>query len=296
MRPLRALLIYLAFVFIGGALLAPWLYWLAQSTAPHLPWLKNLAAAPFHRFEDRAFLICALAGLWPLLRQLGAVSWHEVGMVKPAANWKKTLVGFLAGAGSLALVIGLALAFGGRVLNPGLAGAVLAKKILGALLTAAVVAVLEEILFRGGIFGGLRKVFDWRFALVLSSAAYALVHFLERADLPGEVTWSSGLKLLPLMLRGFTDAQVLIPGFFSLTLAGGLLALAYQRTGDLNFSIGLHAGWVFCIKLSGVLTALGASGAWFWGTGKLFDGWMAFLVLVALVPVFVRFLPKKTYP
>jgi hypothetical protein len=84
-----------------------------------------------------------------------------------------------------------------------------------------------------------------------------------------------GLKLLPLMLRGFADVQLLVPGFFSLTLAGGLLALAYQRTGDLNFSIGLHAGWIFCIKGGGVLTSPGPAGAWFWGTGKLFDGWLA---------------------
>jgi membrane protease YdiL (CAAX protease family) len=293
MRPLRTLLIYLAFVFIGGALLAPWLYWAAQWAAPHAPWLKNLAASPFHRFEDRAFLLCALAGLWPLLRRLGGVSWHELGVVRPAAGWRKALAGFLLGLVSLALVIGLALVFGGRELNHGLSGAGLGRKLAGAAFTAVVVAVMEEILFRGGIFGGLRRVFDWKFALGLSSAAYALVHFLEGAELPGDVTWTSGLKLLPLMLRGFTEVHALVPGFFSLTLAGGLLALAYQRTGSLNYSIGLHAGWVFCIKISGVLTTAPAAGAWFWGTGKLFDGWLAFLVLMAMAPVFSRLLPKK---
>ena len=59
MRPLRALLTYLAVVFIGGALLAPWLYGLVQWAAPHLPSLQNVAASPVHRFEDRAFLLCA---------------------------------------------------------------------------------------------------------------------------------------------------------------------------------------------------------------------------------------------
>ena len=40
MRPLWALVIYIVVVFFGGALLAPWLYWLAQHFAipfPNLP-------------------------------------------------------------------------------------------------------------------------------------------------------------------------------------------------------------------------------------------------------------------
>jgi hypothetical protein len=48
MRPLRALIIYIAVVFIGGALLAPWLYWLAQKGARTFP---TIAAAPFHQFR-----------------------------------------------------------------------------------------------------------------------------------------------------------------------------------------------------------------------------------------------------
>ena len=71
MRLLRALVIYIAVVFIGGALLAPWLYRLAQSFEHLTPQIAN---APFHRFLDRSFLIFALAGLWPVLRSLGAAS------------------------------------------------------------------------------------------------------------------------------------------------------------------------------------------------------------------------------
>ena len=65
MRPLRALVIYLVVVFIGGSSLAPWLYRLAQSFAHSFP---QAAHAPFHRFMDRSFLVFAMAGLWPMLR------------------------------------------------------------------------------------------------------------------------------------------------------------------------------------------------------------------------------------
>src|SRR6185295_13366099 len=68
MRALRALGLYLLAVFIGGALLAPGLYFLAQSFAEPF---SHLANSPFHRFVNRSLLGVALLGLWPLLRALG---------------------------------------------------------------------------------------------------------------------------------------------------------------------------------------------------------------------------------
>ncbi len=94
MRPLRALVIYILVVFLGGALLAPWLYWLVQAGTKSA---THIAGAPFHRFVDRSLLLLALAGLWPLLRNLGATSWKEIGFVKPAGQWRKLLGGFLLG-------------------------------------------------------------------------------------------------------------------------------------------------------------------------------------------------------
>lgn len=300
MRPVRALLIYTAFVFLGGALLAPWLFWLAQSTAHTFPnafgqFFPKLAANPFHRYVDRSLLVLALAGLPILSRGLGAKSWRELGLVKPAGHWRKFLAGLLLGFVSLALIVGLALLFKARALDGNLSAALLIKKLLGVAVTALIVAVVEEILFRGGIFGGLRRVFDWRFALVVSSAIYALVHFLERAELFGPVTWLSGLQLLPRMLHGFLDVQKLFPGFLNLTLAGALLALAYRRTGNLWFSIGLHAGWIFWLKSSGLIAGVapGVSVA-FWGSGKLIDGWLAFLVLLLTLALSGKFFPVKT--
>lgn len=182
MRPLWALVIYIVVVFFGGALLAPWLCWLAQFFAHFFPKLAN---TPFHRFMDRSFLILALAGVWPLLRALGVKSPRETGLVPPYGQSKKVFGGLLLGFVSLAVVAGIVLASGGRALT----GNAPAGKIIGTVLsaagTAAVVATLEEILFRGGVFGGLRRMFYWPLALGLSSLVYALVHFLRRADFTG---------------------------------------------------------------------------------------------------------------
>ena len=283
MRPLRALGIYIFVVFVGGALVAPWLYWLTQSFAPSFPHLAN---SPFHRFVNRSLLGLALIGLWPLLRNLGFRSCRGIGLVRPGGHWQRLAAGAALGFGSLAIVALTALAAGARALteNPGHA----AQKILGAVLTALTVAVLEEILFRGALFGALRTAFNWILALVLSSAVYALVHFRENASLTGPVLWYSGLELLPRMFRGFANWQELVPGFFNLTLAGALLALAYQRTGNLYFSIGLHAGWIFWLKSYGIFThQVSGANAWIWGGAKMVDGWMALLVLASILLLFL---------
>jgi membrane protease YdiL (CAAX protease family) len=285
MRPIRSLLIFVVVVFGGGALLAPWLYWLVQSVAP----ASGLAHNPFHRYVNRALLILALLGIWPLLRSLGAKSWGDVGIINPRSEWSRLWAGFALGFGSLACVAAIVLIAHGRQFNDHLNAAQLSGKVAGAAATAIIVAVLEELLFRGAIFGALRKVWNWRVALLLSSMIYAIVHFMQSADLPGAVTWSSGLQLLPQMLRGFGDLQVVIPCFFNLTLAGILLALAYQRTGNLYFSIGLHAGWIFWLKSYGFLTSpIGTTNEWLWGTQKLIDGWLALVVLTLALLVLLR--------
>lgn len=295
MRPLRALVIYIVVVFVGGALLAPWLYWLAQEFAHSFP---KIASEPFHRFVDRSLLILALTGLWPLLRTLGMTSLREIGLAHLQGQRNKLLGGLLLGFLSLAIVAGFTLICGGRVFDRTPTAHEAVRVIFSAIGTAVVVAIIEEILFRGGVFGGLRKYFYWPLALIISSMIYALVHFLRRADFAGTVTWNSGLVLLPRMLAGFADIHALVPGFFNLTLVGALLALAYQRTGNLYFSMGLHAGWIFWLKSYGAFTmAQSGAATWFWGTRKMTDGWLALIVLVGVLLLF-KFLPfgRKTDP
>ena len=288
MRPLPALSIYIGAVFLGGALVAPWLYWLTQSVAQSFPHLAN---SPFHRFVNRSLLGLALIGLWPLFRGLGIRSWKEFGLTNPTPNGKRLVAGFSVGFSSLAIVAFAALGTGARMLMDDQAH--LIRKLLGAALTAIVVAVLEEILFRGALFGTLRRGMHWGLALIVSSIIYALVHFMESARVTGPVLWYSGFEVLPRMLRGLVQWQLLIPGLLNLTLAGVLLALAYQRTGNLYFSIGLHAGWIFWLKSYGIFTReVSGANAWIWGGAKLIDGWVASLVLAPTLIVILR-LPRE---
>ncbi len=205
---------------------------------------------------------------------------------------KRLLGGLLMGFFSLALVVLIEIAAGRRTFNQHAGPHQVVAAIFAALAAAAMVGILEEILFRGAIFGGLQRVLYWPVALGISSVIYAFVHFLRAADLPGGITWDSGLILLPHLF----DLHAFIPAFLGLTLAGILLGLAYHRTGNLYFSIGMHGGWVFVLKLFGALTVPSPGIAvTFWGSSKMVDGWLGFLALLLTLVVF-KFLPLEKRP
>jgi len=269
-RTAGLLLCYIAGVFVVGALLAPWLFHLAQWAAGEFQLLHGLASQPFHRYVNRSLLVAALAGLWPLLRALNLADRPALGLVSPLA--------------------------GVRNFNFSLTAPVLLKLLVSATLSAVAVALLEELVFRSVVFGALRRVWSLWPALLASSILYSAVHFLARVEHTGPVGWNSGLTLLPRMMGGLAVTETLVPAALTLVLGGIALGLAYQRTGNLWFAIGLHAGWVFWLKVfKTVTTPCTAAASAFWGTEKLLDGWLAFLIMAAVIAVVAR-LPQTPLP
>jgi membrane protease YdiL (CAAX protease family) len=280
-RPVRALLIYIVGVFLLGALLAPWVYWLAKWMAGTAAVFEGLANVPFHRFLNRCFLLFAVLGLWPFLRSIGADSWQAVGMNAATGNARRLFHGFLLSLASLAAIATIAMLAGSRRWEP--RDEDLAGRFAGIALSAVLVSLLEELLFRGALFGALRRVHHHRLALILSSVFFSGVHFLQGPKGPIEVTWMSGLEHLAHMASRFFAAELLVPGFLSLTLVGMALALAYHRTGNLYFSLGLHAGMVFWMKAFNALTTHGPNAAGpFQFSKNGYDGWLGFVMTAAI--------------
>ncbi|WP_420128564.1 CPBP family intramembrane glutamic endopeptidase, partial [Longimicrobium sp.] len=286
-RPVRALALYLLAVFAGGALLAPWLYHGIQALAPSIPALETAARMPFARYVNRGLLIVALLGLPFFVRAAGVRRWSDVGIPPGFIRPRRFAAAFALGFVSLAAVCAITLIAGGRLVKPRTPGE-LAGQFLGVLATALIVAVIEELLFRGAMFGTLRRAMRWPAALAASSGVYAITHFMHRGETPQTVDWLSGLRVLPTMLAGMTDVRTMFPALLSLALAGVILGLAYQWTGDLSASIGIHAGWIFWLKFYGFMTRRAPDAdPWFWGTGKLVDGWLAFAALVVVLSLLV---------
>ena len=295
MRPVRVLILYLVFVFFGGALIAPWLYSLAQAAAEMSPGLESMASKPFPRYVNRSLLLLALIGLYPFFRASHLLSWRAVGLSREPKAVYHMGRGFLWGLLSLAVVGLAALAYGARTIDWEQTPTALLAHLGEGCLTAAIVAPMEEVVFRGVLFGSLKRCLPWKTALISSSALFALLHFLGRAAPLPQVGWNSGFLVLGAMFAGLGDAGMMLPNFLNLFLVGAILTLAYQRFGSLYFSIGLHAGWIVVLQTYKATTneAAAVDADWFFGTSKVVNGWLAFLVLAAALVMISRLKPGE---
>ena len=288
MRTSKAIGLYAVAVVLLGALLAPWLFWTLQALAVHIPAIGSLARQPFHRIFDRALLIVAFAGLWPLLRYAGFRSWSDVGFIKARGWWRHVLVGFALGLGSLALVVAVTVALGTRSLNLDKSSGQMVGAILRYLLTGVVVALIEETFFRGALQGAFQRGMNVSAAVILASVIYSALHFVKpsRVIIPAEqVTWSSGFTCLSgIASRSFGERNVLV-GFVTLFLAGCILGLAYVRTKALYLSIGLHAGWVLANEFA----------RWM-GAGRIVEDTMSWPVLAVLLVLVAWLCRNKLKP
>jgi len=239
------LLAYFVATVLFGALFAPVLYWAAQGLIAR-GHLTFLAAHDFETYFHRALLIGAVLFLWPLLRSLEVRSWRGLGLA-PNPHRSRDI-----GAGVMIAAIPL-LCFGALLLVLhvwSLRDAVSISGIMSRMLSAAVVPLIEEPLFRGLILGILLRAGGPRLATFVSSAIFSLLHFLKApAHTSADVTWTSGFVSLANSFSQFQEPLLVIAGFTTLFLLGWILADARLTTRSLWLPIGLHAGWIFSSAL-----------------------------------------------
>jgi membrane protease YdiL (CAAX protease family) len=292
--PAAVILLYLIIVFLGAAAISPHLYASAQFLLGISHRFSFLADPPFHRFVSRCLILLAILGLPSLFRALGFQSASILGLKFNSRHCLESLHGFCWAFITLAVLAALFAGFEARTLDLKPEPARWLQHLKNAALSAAIVGILEELLFRGALFGSLRQRHSFFRAALYSSILYALLHFLARPEYAGRVHSASGFVVLAQMLRGFTDFSAMIPAFLNLTLIGVLLALVFERTGSLLCSIGLHAGFVFWLKTLNFVTLPTANAStWFWGTNKIVDGWAATLVLVVTFILVQKTIPPR---
>lgn len=241
-RTLLRLAACLGGIVLLGCVMSPPLYWTGTWLAEVgvLPMVKGF---PFHRYFSRSMQISALLMLWPAFRWVGIRQLSQLG-IQPNSVWRRDVI-----AGFLMAFLPLVLMSAGylwmevsewRDVWKG-AGFI---KIAG---SAVAVSTIEEFLFRGVLLGLCLGAMGPLRAAVVSSAVFAVVHFLRgsKAPLDGAVTWMSGFEQLPLLVSGAPAWPLLGWGAASLFVAGMLLAYTALRTQSLFLAAGLHAGWIF---------------------------------------------------
>ena len=241
MKDAAKLALYFIGIIIIGAILAPILYWSAQSLAAHGVF-SFLAKYDFETFFHRAILIAAALLLWPLLR----VS-HVSGMadldLAPNPRWSRdVLAGVLLSVIPLLCCGALLIALHLYSFRHVFAWSRFAK-VIGA---SIAVPFIEETFFRGIVLGILLRSGRKYVALFVVSALFAAVHFLKGSERTSAVvTWTSGFTSIAHSFASAWDPMMLLSAFATLFLIGCILADARVLTHSLWLPIGLHAGWIF---------------------------------------------------
>jgi len=120
--------------------------------------------------------------------------------------------------------------------------------LLKGIITGLLVALVEEMIFRGALFGGLAHRTNKITALITVSFFYAGVHYIKFRDLPADadINLLTGVTMLPEALIRFT--YISYPGiydaFLTLFLLGLFLGIVRILTNSLIPCIGIHAGIV----------------------------------------------------
>lgn len=301
---LPKLLLYLAAVMLGGALLATPLFHLGQATHEWLTtssigstgvgaWLlKEIERAHFTRYFNRAVLICALAFIWPFIRWVRLDRsllpvWRPFGL-----GFKQWLLGFCLAAGLLLLLGFLFLKMGAYQLRPSPSWFKFSEPITAALGAG----IIEEFFFRGLLLGLLLRTMTVRWALIAGTFVFAIVHFMKPPEgwqiADAEVTWTSGFLVLRKIAEGFGDVDFLLAEFATLFAVGWVLAQARMKTGALWAGIGLHGGWIFGLKYFSALTR--HQEGWLpWVGSNLKVGLMPLLVVLFTGWLAMRLMPTN---
>lgn len=241
MKDVTKLAAYFVATVVIGAVLAPVLFWAAQSLAAHgvFPFL---ARYDFETFFHRALLVAAVLLLWPLLRTSHVRSLADLGLA-PNSRWGRD---FCAGV----VVSAVPLIFCGILL---IAMHIYAFRHsfawarFGKMLAASItVPFIEETFFRGIVLGLLLRTGRKYMAIFVVSAIFAAVHFLKAPERTSEiVTWTSGFNSIAHALNGIGNPMMVASALATLFFIGWILADARVLTRSLWLSIGLHAGWIF---------------------------------------------------
>jgi len=307
--PIFKIIIYVVASIVLGALLTPLFYNVGQHV---LQWggLEGKAflglnlhgeieKASLSRFFNRAMLVAALLCLWPAIKWLNVHPREFLQLQRNPHRWLHGGFGFAIAAGGLLLLgWGLVNVEMFKMIKPEKRDPVL-EILFASLVSAVAVGLLEEFFFRGCLLGLAMQTFKPMTSLAIVSVFFSAVHFLKLPDdiAPAQVDWTTGFWLLGQIIAQFGNPVFIIAEFTTLFMVGWILGYTRLRTNSLWLAIGLHAGWVFGIKVFAALTRrnkdFGDTLPW---VGQDLKSGVIALVIVTLTGAATWFLLQKTWP
>jgi len=282
--PMKAFIFFIFYFLLASALAALISY--------PLFYIFGNDAFRFESWVTRLALIFLILGLIPCFKIFN-LSNHLLGHNNDNhSRLKQISLGFIAGLIILSVVILLLLFLEVRTIE---VGATLSFSLISkALLAGLIVALIEETLFRGLFFKLSLRWHNAASAILISSFFYAILHFIKpitHID-QGQLHIFSGFEVIANAFLALSTLQ--IDDFLALFSVGILLAIVRFKTQSLNYCIGLHASWVFLIKIFKDLTDESALSQWSFISGD-YDGiigWFSFAWLTLCSIAYVIFIIK----
>ncbi len=209
------------------------------------------------------------------------ISFEEMGFSLQLARFSRQLLaGFLIGLVILGIAIITLMYLKVRTVVPAVINlpGKLSHELLASLRTGLIVGFLEESLFRGLLFGALLKYGSTASALMITGIFYASLHFIHGRHLATstQLDWTSGVSMVPdalIELFNTTHFDSFLALFF---VSIFLSCVRLHNPIGLGYCIGLHASWVFLLRLTKSFTEPTPSEDWGFLVGT-YDGIIGYL-------------------
>ena len=237
LAPLVVLLVASSLACIAG-------YFIFQGLAGQLSLAKIISKT------TQLFLVLSI---FPVMAYL-KLNRSDLGFAPKAVFFKQLLLGFGLGFMTLLPVFIIQYALGINSLDQSQLWtfAWVAEKTLVSLLLALLISLIEEPLFRGILFAGLKNKLPVIAVILLSGIYYAALHFINsKTDIPlQQVQLSSAFGLLAEAFANLLKPEI-VSAFSALLMVGIFLGvLRTQVKESLGLCIGCHTCWVWQIKVS----------------------------------------------
>lgn len=237
MKKIYGFILTIIFIFLSTSFLIPLVYWTIAFFVP---------AMNFQKVASRTILVVVIIFSFFLTRYF-AIGRDRLGYGHFSRKvWNNMLLCAFSGVVIICILHVIQHFLGARVLEQ----QVHYRVFFSALVTALLVSVIEETIFRGVVYSILEKNFNTKLAIVLSAALYSIGHFFKAKDQYFDiVTWKSGFLAWYNIYQYVTDGHI-VSSVLCLWALGICLALLRKISGHIFYCIGFHFGIVFAVKIA----------------------------------------------
>jgi len=282
-RTLLALLTMVMLPIIGGALISPYIFNILLLLGRNHENLQALRNLEFESVATRTMLIGMLLAFWPALNIAGNARERVRSLFAGEKRGRQLLLGVVLGVGSMALIPLIGLWTGAYHFSGDLDGLFL--KGIAFLFAGLLVAFLEEFLFRGVLFDMLWRLIGLWAATFAAAMVFSLAHFINPIKPAGVVHghWYSGFRLLWRAVMSFDLSRTeIFPYCLTLFAIAISLCVIYSWRRNLYVIAGIHAGWIWVLKMAREGFARGEGFAWLFGNGMVVEKSYAAMIVSLL--------------